>query len=75
MTSKTKATNGTHRRKTARKSVAAKTSGRRESWKKVFERYPVKEGYSPGPDANTRVLLAVIEKHPEAVEDVLGKAS
>jgi putative transcriptional regulator len=27
------------------------------------------------PDARTRVLLAVIAKHPEAVEDVLRKAS
>jgi putative transcriptional regulator len=27
------------------------------------------------PDAPTRVLLAVIEKHPDAVEDVLRKAS
>jgi putative transcriptional regulator len=27
------------------------------------------------PDAPTRVLLAVIAKHPEAVEDVLTKAS
>jgi putative transcriptional regulator len=27
------------------------------------------------PDAPTRVLLAVIAKHPEAVEDVLWKAS
>jgi len=27
------------------------------------------------PDAPTRVLLAVIAAHPEAVEDVLGKAS
>jgi putative transcriptional regulator len=27
------------------------------------------------PDAPTRVLLAVIAKHPEAVEDVLEKAS
>jgi len=27
------------------------------------------------PDAPTRVLLAVIAKHPEAVEDVLGQAS
>ncbi|MGC4053073.1 MAG: type II toxin-antitoxin system MqsA family antitoxin [Paludibaculum sp.] len=26
------------------------------------------------PDAPTRVLLAVIARHPEAVEDVLGKA-
>jgi putative transcriptional regulator len=26
------------------------------------------------PDAPTRVLLAVIAKHPETVEDVLGKA-
>jgi putative transcriptional regulator len=27
------------------------------------------------PDAPTRVLLAVISRHPEAVEDVLGRAS
>jgi putative transcriptional regulator len=27
------------------------------------------------PDAPTRVLLAVIARHPEAVEEVLGKAS
>ena len=27
------------------------------------------------PDTPTRVLLAVIARHPEAVEDVLGKAS
>ncbi len=27
------------------------------------------------PDAPTRVLLAVIDKHPEAVEDVLAKVS
>ena len=27
------------------------------------------------PDAPTRVLLAVIAKHPETVEEVLGKAS
>jgi len=27
------------------------------------------------PDAPTRVLLAVIAAHPEAVEDVLGRAS
>ena len=27
------------------------------------------------PDASTRVLLAVIAKHPEAVEDVLRRAS
>ena len=27
------------------------------------------------PDASTRVLLAVIAKHPEAVEDVLDRAS
>jgi putative transcriptional regulator len=26
------------------------------------------------PDAPTRVLLAVIAKHPETVEEVLGKA-
>ncbi|HUG81809.1 MAG TPA: type II toxin-antitoxin system MqsA family antitoxin [Bryobacterales bacterium] len=27
------------------------------------------------PDAPTRVLLAVIARHPEAVEEVLGEAS
>jgi len=32
------------------------------------------QGRSP-PDAPTHVLLAVIAKHPEAVEDVLQKAS
>jgi len=37
MASKTAPTNGTRRRKPARKSVAAKRSGRRESWKKVLE--------------------------------------
>jgi hypothetical protein len=39
-------TNGTRRASTARK-PATKPSGRREGWKKVFERYLVKEGYSP----------------------------
>jgi hypothetical protein len=47
MAGKIAATNGTHRRKPARKSVGTKRSGRRESWKKVFERYLVEEGYSP----------------------------
>ena len=47
MASKTAATNGTHRRSPARKSVGAKRSARRESWKKVFERNLVREGYSP----------------------------
>lgn len=48
--------------------------------------FAAKFGFSPAtlrnweqgrakPDAPTRVLLAVIAKHPEAVEDVLGKAS
>jgi putative transcriptional regulator len=48
--------------------------------------FATKFGFSPAtlrnweqgrsrPDAPTRVLLAVIAKHPEAVEDVLGKAS
>jgi putative transcriptional regulator len=49
-------------------------------------KFATKFGFSPAtlrnweqgrsrPDAPTRVLLAVIAKHPEAVEDVLGKAS
>jgi putative transcriptional regulator len=48
--------------------------------------FATKFGFSPAtlrnweqgratPDAPTRVLLAVIAKHPEAVEDVLQKAS
>jgi putative transcriptional regulator len=48
--------------------------------------FATKFGFSPAtlrnweqgrsrPDAPTRVLLAVIAKHPEAVEDVLRKAS
>ena len=48
--------------------------------------FATKFGLSPGtlrnweqgraiPDAPTRVLLAVIAKHPEAVEDVLREAS
>jgi putative transcriptional regulator len=47
--------------------------------------FATKFGFPPGtlrnweqgrsrPDAPTRVLLAVIAKHPEAVEDVLEKA-
>jgi len=47
MASKTAATNGKHRRSPARKSDGAKRSARRESWKKVFERNLVREGYSP----------------------------
>jgi len=47
MASKTAATNGTHRRSPARKSGVAKRPPRRESWKKVFERNLVREGYSP----------------------------
>ena len=46
MANKTAATNGTRRRIPARKS-GAKRPARRESWKRVFERYLVKEGYSP----------------------------
>jgi hypothetical protein len=46
MAKKTAPSNGTRRASTAR-TTAAKRSGRRESWKKVFERYLVKEGYSP----------------------------
>jgi len=49
-------------------------------------KFATKFGFPPGilrnweqgrsyPDAPTRVLLAVIAKHPEAVEDVLCKAS
>jgi len=57
MASKTAAANGTHRRKPARKSVAAKQSGRRESWKKVFERNLVRVGYSPA-EAKELVELA-----------------
>jgi putative transcriptional regulator len=48
--------------------------------------FALKFGFPPGtlrnweqgrsrPDAPTRVLLAVIAAHPEAVEDALGKAS
>ena len=47
MAKKTAPTNGAHRRKPARKAAGAKPSVRREGWKKVFERYLVKEGYSP----------------------------
>jgi hypothetical protein len=43
----TTTTKSTQRRKTTRKSATAKKSGRRDSWKKVFERYLVQEGYSP----------------------------
>jgi len=39
--------NGAQQRQPARKTAGAKRSGRREGWKKVFERYLVKEGYSP----------------------------
>jgi hypothetical protein len=46
MSTKTAATNGTHRRTPARKS-AAKRPARRESWKKMLERYLIEEGYSP----------------------------
>jgi len=57
MASKTPATNGTQRRKPARKSAGAKRTGRRESWKKVFERNLVRVGYSPA-EAKELVELA-----------------
>ena len=47
MASKTAATNGTHRRSPARKSVGTQRRARRESWKKVFERNLIRVGYSP----------------------------
>ena len=47
MASKTAPASGTQRRSPARKSGAAKRAPRRESWKKVFERNLVREGYSP----------------------------
>jgi hypothetical protein len=56
MASKAAAMNGTHRRKPARKSVAAKRSGRRESWKKVLERNLILEGLSP---AEAKELVAI----------------
>jgi hypothetical protein len=55
-TNKTAATNGTRRRNPARKS-GAKRSGRRESWKKVFERNLVRVGDSPA-EAKELVELA-----------------
>jgi len=57
MARKTATTNGTHRRKPARKSVAAKRPGRRESWKKVLERNLILEGISPA-EAKELVALA-----------------
>lgn len=57
MASKTAATNGTKRRKPAHKPVAAKRSGRRESWKKVLERNLILEGISPA-EAKELVALA-----------------
>ena len=56
MPGKTAATNGTHQRKPARKSAGAKRPGRRESWKKVLERYLIEEGYSP---AEAKELVAI----------------
>ena len=47
MVRNTPATNGTHRRKPARKSAEAKRPARRESWKKVLERNLILEGLSP----------------------------
>ena len=61
---------------------------RRMDWKMGLSQtqFATKFGFPPAtlrnweqgrsrPDAPTRVLLAVIAKHPEAVEDVLRKAS
>ena len=56
MAKKTAATNGTHRRKSARKTVAAKRTGRREGWKKVLERNLILEGLSP---AEAKELVAI----------------
>jgi len=57
MAGKTAAKNGKNRRKTARKPVVAKRSGRRESWKKVLERNLILEGFSPA-EAKELVALA-----------------
>jgi hypothetical protein len=57
MASKTAATNGSHRRKPARKPVGEKRSGRRETWKKVLERNLILEGISPA-EAKELVALA-----------------
>ena len=57
MARKIASTNGTHRRKPARKSVVAKPSVRRESWKKVLERNLILEGISPA-EAKELVALA-----------------
>jgi hypothetical protein len=57
MAGKTAATNGTHRRKPARKSVATKRPSRRESWKKVLERNLILEGLSPA-DAKELVRIS-----------------
>jgi hypothetical protein len=56
MASKTAATNGTRKRKPARKTVPAKRSGRREGWKKVLERNLILVGYSP---AEAKELVAI----------------
>ena len=56
MARKTAASNGTHRRKPARKSAGAKRSARRESWKKVLERNLILEGLSP---AEAKELVAI----------------
>ena len=57
MASRTAVTNGTKRRKPAPKTVAAKRSGRRESWKKILERNLILEGISPV-EAKELVALA-----------------
>jgi len=58
--------------KSGRRWASAKRSSRPSS---AFRRPPWGTGSSSRPDAPARVLLAVIAKHPEAVEDVLRKAS
>ena len=48
MASKAAATNGAYRKSPARKTAGAKKPvRRRESWKKVLERYLILEGLSP----------------------------
>lgn len=58
MPGKTAATKRTQPSKPTRKSAGAKRSGRRESWKKLFERNLVREGYSP---AEAKEVIADFE--------------
>jgi hypothetical protein len=56
MANKTARTNGSRGRTPARKTVGAKRSVRRESWKKVLERNLILEGLSP---AEAKELVAL----------------